>query len=80
MQQQSYQKDGVIRCPCKKHKNKRFCHVDDVKICLYKRGFMDNYWYWVDHGEVEPEIGECERDHPNFRGMHDPGSCNSLNI
>ena len=39
---------------------------------------MDNYWYWIDHGEVEPKINGYERDHPDLKGMYDVGLSNKF--
>ena len=74
MQQQRYQKDGIFRCSCKKHQIQRFYHANDVKMCLYKHEFMENYQYQVDHGEFELERDEYKWDHLNVRGMCDTRS------
>ncbi|PKU80182.1 hypothetical protein MA16_Dca011927 [Dendrobium catenatum] len=50
----SFQFDKMFRCPCLKHKNLAFLKPDDVKLDLYRRGFLPNYWIWTSHGEYEP--------------------------
>ncbi|PKU74136.1 hypothetical protein MA16_Dca020112 [Dendrobium catenatum] len=50
----SFQFDKMFRCPCSKHKNLAFLKPDDVKLDLYRRGFVPNYWIWTSHGEYEP--------------------------
>ncbi|PKU79447.1 hypothetical protein MA16_Dca000792 [Dendrobium catenatum] len=50
----SFQFDKMFRCPCLKHKNLSFLKPDDVKLDLYRRGFVPNYWIWTSHGEYEP--------------------------
>ena len=33
--------NGKIRCPCSKCKNLKFFHFEEVKVQLYKKGFME---------------------------------------
>jgi len=49
--------NGKIRCPCSKCKNLKFFHFEEVKVHLYKEGFIPGYWYWTCHGESDPNIG-----------------------
>jgi len=49
--------NGKIRCPCSKYKNLKFFHFEEVKVHLYKKGFIPAYWYWTCHGESDPNIG-----------------------
>ena len=49
--QEQYRIEGKIRCPCKKCKCRKFENVDDVLVHLCRKGFMDNYYYWTNHGE-----------------------------
>ena len=59
--------DGeLIRCPCSKCRNTRFMNCEDVKVDLYRRGFMPNYWYWVSQGESRPSSSGTE---PTFVEM-----------
>ena len=30
---------------------------DEVKVDLYKKRFLPNYWYWTSHGESDPRVG-----------------------
>ena len=52
-----YLREGKYRCPCFKCKNKKYLIPEEVKVHLYKKGFMHAYWYWTSHGEVEPNVG-----------------------
>ncbi|KAF7841398.1 putative tnp2 transposase [Senna tora] len=47
---------GKIRCPCSKHENHAYLTVEEVKVDLYKRGFLPGYWCWTCHGEIAPEV------------------------
>ncbi|XP_075106867.1 uncharacterized protein LOC142179877 [Nicotiana tabacum] len=44
---------GLIRCPCVKYKCLHFFGSEDVKAHLYKKEFMDNYFVWTSHGEID---------------------------
>ena len=35
--------NGKIRCPCPKCKNLKFFHFEEVKVYLYKKGFIPKY-------------------------------------
>nr|MCH9869343.1 hypothetical protein [Serratia marcescens] len=48
----SHLSEGQIRCPCKKCRNRRFQKEDDLKVHLYKHGFMPDYTVWTSHGEI----------------------------
>ena len=53
--QLDYMDGQKMKCPCQKCRNRRFELPDNVKEHLYKRGFMDDYYWWTAHGEqVEP--------------------------
>ena len=52
-----FESEGTIRCPCCKCKNQRYLTTDEVKLHLYKTGFVPNYWYWTSHGESDPYVG-----------------------
>ena len=45
-----------IRCPCSKYKNLKFFYFEEVKVHLYKKWFIPGYWYWIRHGESDPNI------------------------
>ena len=49
-----YENEGVVRCPCKKCKSTKTISADDVTLHLLKHGFKSKYWWWTDHGEIEP--------------------------
>ena len=49
-----YHDEQVIRCPCRKCKSGKSFVPDDVIIHLCRNGFKPQYWWWIDHGEVEP--------------------------
>ena len=56
--QQANSSNGKIRCPCSKCKNLKYLNPDEVRVHLYKKGFIPNYWYWTCHGENDPDL--CE--------------------
>jgi len=37
--------NGKIRCPCTTCKNLNFLDSEDVKVYLYRTGFIPGYWY-----------------------------------
>jgi len=45
-----------IRCLCTTCKNLNFLYSEDVKVHLYRRGFIPSYWYWTCHGEIDPTL------------------------
>ncbi|XP_021746191.1 uncharacterized protein LOC110712080 [Chenopodium quinoa] len=47
-----------VRCPYVKCKNKRLWNADTVKIHLYRKGFIPNYYKWMCHGEGYPGVPE----------------------
>ena len=49
-----YLSNGDLRCPCKRCKNKKFHGDDVVRLHLYKHGFVEDYYYWISHGESFP--------------------------
>ena len=42
-----------LRCPCRKCKNRNLILVDEVRYHLVCRGFVNNYYQWVSHGETD---------------------------
>jgi len=42
--------NGKIRCPCTTCKNLNFLDSEDVKVHLYRMGFIPGYWYSTCHG------------------------------
>ncbi|XP_021744024.1 uncharacterized protein LOC110710077 [Chenopodium quinoa] len=56
-----------VRCPCVKCKNKRLWNADTVKIHLYGKGFVPNYYEWMCQGEGYP--GVPERRSNEYRDM-----------
>jgi len=56
--QNEYFVNGVYRCPCTKCKNAKYLKPDDVKLHLYKKGFIQSYWIWIGHGKVTEN---CDR-------------------
>jgi len=52
--QESFERCQKLRCPCVKCRCKRYCYVDDVMVHLCEQGFMENYYYWTNHGEKRP--------------------------
>ena len=49
--------DDKIRCPCRKARcrNKKFVNENDLRLHLYKNGFVENYYTWIYQGEEEME-------------------------
>ncbi|XP_021756929.1 uncharacterized protein LOC110722015 [Chenopodium quinoa] len=43
-----------VRCPCLLCKNRRLHDANTVKLHLYKKGFIPDYYDWVSHGEGFP--------------------------
>ena len=72
-----YLREGKYRCPCSKCKNKKYLISTEVKVHLYKRGFMYGYWYWTSHGEVEPNVevnmhhgsSSMDVEHDDYNGV-----------
>nr|XP_033517647.1 uncharacterized protein LOC104118015 [Nicotiana tomentosiformis] len=58
--------EWVIRCPCVKCKGGKLLQPYVVKIHLYKKGFMKNYYVWTIHGEDIASVGDV--DFQNFFG------------
>ena len=46
-----YALEGGIRCPCIKCECTRILKDEEVKVHLYKKVFMSDYWIWTFHGE-----------------------------
>lgn len=40
-----------IRCPCTKCHNRKFQEVEEVRIHLFRKGFIPDYYEWNRHGE-----------------------------
>ena len=40
-----------IRYPCSKCRNMNYILFEEVKVHLYRKGFVLDYWYWTCHGE-----------------------------
>jgi len=45
---------NVYRCSCTKCKNAKYLTHDVVKLHLYKKIFVRNYWFWTSHEEIVP--------------------------
>lgn len=72
-----YLREGKYRCRCSKCKNKKYLIREEVKVHLYKRGFMHAYWYWTSHREFEPNVGvnmhhsssSMDVEHDDYNGV-----------
>ncbi|XP_070049733.1 uncharacterized protein [Nicotiana tomentosiformis] len=53
----SYQIEGVIRCPCVKCDCVKFKKPEEVKLHLYRKEFIENYFVWTNHGEIDGSRG-----------------------
>ena len=40
-----------LRCPCKKCHNWKLLKLDDVRVHLFRKGFVLEYYVWNRHGE-----------------------------
>ena len=70
--------DGThIKCPCPRPKcqNKQFLHVDEVKVHLYRYGFVEDYYIWKYHGEKELIRHRCL-----VRDVAGPSNVNQVRI
>lgn len=56
--QYQFMNGDQIRCPCYRCKNRKFLNTADVVLHLYRRGFTENYWNWVAHGEAVWAVNE----------------------
>ena len=61
-QSRYFELEGGIRCPCIKCDCTRILTDEVVKVHLYKKGFIPNYWIWTLHGEDMPAIDLHEGD------------------
>ncbi|KAL8140506.1 hypothetical protein V2J09_006527 [Rumex salicifolius] len=57
-----------INCPCSKCKNGRFQEIDDVRVHLYTKGFVDSYYSWTEHGEL-PFVSASNMNDMNIFGI-----------
>ena len=66
-----FELEGEIRCPCIKCDYTRILTDEIVKVHLYKKGFIPNYWIWTLHGEYMPIVDLNEGDNFVLRdGVH----------
>ncbi|CAH9072041.1 unnamed protein product [Cuscuta europaea] len=65
--------NSVIKCPCRKCRNRRYKNPSDVKVDLYKWGFEENYWHWTSHGEEIPHLSESDNDMAHDDGVEANG-------
>ncbi|CAH9078388.1 unnamed protein product [Cuscuta europaea] len=56
---------GVIACPCRKCKNRKWLTSDIVKQHLFEKGFVDDYYVWAAHGETPNSNGLVYFDQAN---------------
>ena len=40
-----------MRCPCRKCQNRKFQTLEEVKLHLFRKGFIANYYVWDRHEE-----------------------------
>ncbi|XP_052734056.1 uncharacterized protein LOC128196612 [Vigna angularis] len=73
-EQDRYQRDGGLRCPCSKCDCTKILNERVVKVHLYKNGFKPNYFIWEDHGETMQEA-DLVND-VTFRGVETEGEPN----
>ena len=46
---------GKYRCPYAKCRNRVYLTLVEVKMHLMYKGFVQDYWFWISHGEIEPQ-------------------------
>ena len=44
-----------IKCPCAKWRNMVYLTPDEVKMHFMYKSFVKGYWFWISHGEVNPQ-------------------------
>ena len=47
-----------LRYSCERCRNINIVEYATVRVHLFKRGFMPNYYYWTSHGEVAPPTNQ----------------------
>ncbi|XP_070012954.1 uncharacterized protein [Nicotiana sylvestris] len=52
-----YQSKGVIRFPCVRCDCMKLEKSEKVKLHLYRKGFIENYFVWTNHGEIDGSRG-----------------------
>jgi len=73
-----YTLERGIRCPSIKCECTHILKNEEVKVHLYKKGFMLDYWIWTFHGEKMASIlsGEHERCFPSSRTVDHTSNMN----
>ncbi|XP_075091746.1 uncharacterized protein LOC142171923 [Nicotiana tabacum] len=64
---------GRIRCPYVKCKCVKLLKSDEVKVHLYKKGFVENYYIWTVHGENHASLDDVNF-HNSFGGEGSPSA------
>ncbi|XP_060186702.1 uncharacterized protein LOC132616120 [Lycium barbarum] len=68
------QKDETIRCPCADCNCIKWLKPEDVRADLCSKGFMDDYYVWTSHGEIEGSAGNiCNHNFVAGERSQDPG-------
>ncbi|KAL4579990.1 hypothetical protein LXL04_016162 [Taraxacum kok-saghyz] len=63
-----------VKCPCKNCRNIPFLDVDEVKLHLYKAGFVKNYKCWDRHGETLLDNTLSDVD-DTYTTLHEQSGC-----
>ncbi|XP_060182795.1 uncharacterized protein LOC132612706 [Lycium barbarum] len=67
------QKDGTIRCPCADCNCIKWLKPEDVRADLCSKGFMDDYYVWTSHGEIEGSASNiCNHNFVAGESSEDP--------
>ena len=69
--QTNFRNGRKYRCPCAKCIKRVYLTPDEIKKHLMYKGFMKGYWFWISHGEVEPQqydFGYSNSELPKVRG------------
>jgi len=70
-QSRYFELEGGIRCPCITCDSTRILTDEIVKVHLYQKGFILNYWIWTLHDEDMPRVEADEGHNSILRyGVH----------
>ncbi|XP_057718959.1 uncharacterized protein LOC130933375 isoform X2 [Arachis stenosperma] len=68
--------EGKCRCPCVKCRCTNYKELNIIKMHLWEKGFMPNYWIWTEHGEID-DIGINQM---GFNNCGEGGSGSGANV
>ena len=68
--------EGKYRYSCAKCRNRVYLTPDEVKMHLMYKGFVQGYWFWISHGEIEHQ--QYDSKHSNSK-TPEVGGSNHIN-